>query len=67
MVSDFINKVFKKNLSELEMDVFIVCFELVDKKCKEFMIFDNIIFDDWIKYEKKVCKCLKVVGIKLII
>lgn len=63
--NDSINKAFSKPVSDREFDRLSARFDVIEEKCKAFLVHDpNITPEERSDHERKVRKCLKEAGIK---
>ena len=63
--NDSINKAFSKPVSDREFDRLSARFDVIEEKCKAFLVHDpNITPEERSNHERKVRKCLKEAGIK---
>jgi hypothetical protein len=63
--NDSINKAFSKPVSDREFDRLSARFDVIEEKCKAFLVHDpNITPEERSEHERKVRKCLKEAGIK---
>ncbi|OFZ06655.1 MAG: hypothetical protein A3D92_19590 [Bacteroidetes bacterium RIFCSPHIGHO2_02_FULL_44_7] len=63
--NDSINKAFSKPVGDAEFDRLSARFDVIDEKCKAFLVHDpNITPEERTNHERKVKKCLKEAGIK---
>lgn len=63
--NDSINKAFSKPVSDSEFDRLSERFDVIDEKCKAFLVQNpNVTPEERVEHERKVKKCLKEAGIK---
>lgn len=63
--NDSINKAFSKPVGDQEFDRLSARFDVIDEKCKAFLVHDpSITPEERSNHERKVRKCLKEAGIK---